>query len=258
MKGNRIMLNTLSEPDYIASDPRVVLHKNQRKRQSLVVYLKNILKVLIHLNYKTIRFNFKYLKFSDALKFPFFLKNNVVLDKLKGNVKIPGDIQPGMVRIGYGDVGHFDSKSKFIWSVEGNVVFKGGALLKFGSRIVVGKGAYLEMGDGFRISPNSVVICYRIIVFGSSCRVSWDVQIMDTDFHRIRSLAGDILNPPKEIIIGDRVWIGAKVLLMKGTKIGNDCVIAANSLVTKEIAGNNQIIGGIPGKIIKTGITWDK
>jgi acetyltransferase-like isoleucine patch superfamily enzyme len=81
---------------------------------------------------------------------------------------------------------------------------------------------------------------------------------MDTDFHKIKSLEGDILNPAKEIIIGNHVWIGTKAMIMKGTKIGDECVVASNSLVTKEISGSNHIIGGIPGKVIKTGITWDK
>lgn len=252
------MPNIINEPGYLSSDSIVVVHKRQKSVSPIKSYLKNCVNILIHLNYKTLRFNFKYLKLSDALKFPFFLKNNVLLDNLKGSVKIIGEIRPGMIRLGYGQVGHFDKRNRCIWSVEGNVVFRGGALLKFGSKIVVGKGAYLEIGDGFRISPNSAIICFWKIVFGSSCRVSWDVQVMDTDFHKIKSLDGEVLNRPREIAIGNHVWIGVRALILKGASISDDCVVSANTLVSKEIPGNHQIIAGVPGKVVKSGVTWGK
>ncbi|MCK5676883.1 MAG: acyltransferase, partial [Flavobacteriaceae bacterium] len=54
----------------------------------------------------------------------------------------------------------------------------------------------------------------------------------------------------KDTIIGNDIWIGANVSIMSGVKIGNGCVIAAGSVVTKDIP-DFSVIGGVPAKIIK-------
>jgi acetyltransferase-like isoleucine patch superfamily enzyme len=215
-----------------------------------------LLKILWHINLKTIRFNFKYFKFADAIQFPVFVKKTIFY-KLKGKITIIPPLKPGMIKIGYGFVGHFDRGLKAIWEVQGEVVFGGNALIKHGSKIVVGAMGRLELGEYFRSSPNSAIICNKRVVFGHSCRLSWDVLVMDSDFHKITTLEGEQINSPREIIFGDHVWVGAKATIMKGAKIYNNCVVASNSVVTKEIEGSNQIVAGMPAKVIRTGITWE-
>jgi len=53
------------------------------------------------------------------------------------------------------------------------------------------------------------------------------------------------------ITIGDNCWFGANVSVMPGVKIGNGCVIAAGSVVTKDLP-DNVMAAGVPAKIIKT------
>jgi len=54
----------------------------------------------------------------------------------------------------------------------------------------------------------------------------------------------------KGIIIGENCWIGAKVTILDGVKIGNNCVIAAGSVVTKSFS-NNNLLAGVPAKVLK-------
>jgi len=54
------------------------------------------------------------------------------------------------------------------------------------------------------------------------------------------------------IEIGKNCWIGAKVTILDGAKIGNGCIIAAGSVITNKEFPDNSVIAGIPGKIIKT------
>ena len=54
----------------------------------------------------------------------------------------------------------------------------------------------------------------------------------------------------KGIVIGEDCWIGAKVTILDGTKIGNGCIVAAGAVVRGEIP-EYSIIGGIPAKVIK-------
>ena len=53
------------------------------------------------------------------------------------------------------------------------------------------------------------------------------------------------------VIIDDNVWIGEGAMIMPGVHVGNGAIIAANSVVTKDIPAYS-VAAGIPAKIIKT------
>ena len=75
---------------------------------------------------------------------------------------------------------------------------------------------------------------------------------MDSDAHY---LFGD--NHTKPVIIGDNVWIGTRVTILSGVKVGNGAVIAAGSLV-KDNVPDNAMVAGVPAKIIQNNIEWSK
>lgn len=77
---------------------------------------------------------------------------------------------------------------------------------------------------------------------------------MDTDFHNI--IQNNNLNKEtKPILIGDDVWIGSKVTILKGVSIGDGAVIASNSVVTKNVPPR-CIVAGNPAKIIRENVQW--
>lgn len=53
------------------------------------------------------------------------------------------------------------------------------------------------------------------------------------------------------IVVGDYVYIGVRSIILPGVKIGNNCIVAAGSVVTKDIE-DNSVVGGIPAKFIKS------
>lgn len=61
----------------------------------------------------------------------------------------------------------------------------------------------------------------------------------------------------KKITIGNDVWIGARVIIMDGVTIGDGAIIAANSVVTKDVP-DYAVAGGVPAKIIKMRFTETK
>lgn len=79
---------------------------------------------------------------------------------------------------------------------------------------------------------------------------------MDTDSHTILDMQKNKINENKEIIIGDHVWIGCRSIILKGTKIPDNSIIGAGSLVTKELQNENTIFTGNPIKAIKSDISW--
>lgn len=219
--------------------------------------IKKISDNLQYINLKTFLFNLKYLPFKEAIKFPFFLSPNVKLRKKEGKVFIVGMIRPGMIKIGTSEIGHFDKRhNRPVWENSGVIVFNGEALFKYGSKIIVGETGRLELGKKFRLSSGSYIICYKNIHIGNNCRISWDTQVIDTDFHSIFDKSGTKINQDKDILIEDNCWIGNRCTINKGTHLKQYTVVAANSLTNKPYPEGNVIVAGAPAKIIKTEITW--
>ncbi len=162
-----------------------------------------------------------------------------------------------MIEIGFGRVGIFDEKiSRTIWEVAGQVIFHGSADIGHGSKISVGSSGTLIIGDNFRISAETAIVAFTKIEFGQNCLLSWDTLIMDTDFHKIKNKEGDIINSPKPIIVGDHVWVGCRNLILKGSKIPNNSIIAANSILSKTLLKENCLYGGAPIKCLKEDVSW--
>lgn len=218
----------------------------------------SIFKKFKDLNYKTFYFNFKYLPYKQAIKLPIYLSKNVFIRKMTGRIIIEGEITRKMITIGYPCVSVFDEKySRAIWHVTGEVIFKGGAKIGHGSKIsVVGKGK-LILGKNLVITAESTIICVKRVEFGDDCLLSWDILIMDTDLHKIKDVEGKVINKPKEILIGTKVWISCRNLILKGSVIPDHSIIAANSLVNKPLQGTHQVFAGNPVKAIKSQVTWE-
>ena len=97
-----------------------------------------------------------------------------------------------------------------------------------------------------------------IIRLGKDCMLSNNIIIRTSDSHSI--IDNDTkhrINPAQNINIGDHVWIGAWARILKGTTIGNNSVIAIGSIVTSKVE-SNCIAAGIPAKVVKENIDWDR
>lgn len=112
----------------------------------------------------------------------------------------------------------------------------------------------LEIGDGTYINPNSLIFCRTKITIGSNCAISWNCEIIDDDMHTL-IIDNNSIVTSKEIRIGNKVWVGSNVRILKGVNIGNNSVIAAGSVVTNDVP-ENTLVAGIPAKILKNKITW--
>lgn len=209
---------------------------------------------------KTIYFNFKYFSFKDAVKLPIYVSNRVFLDKLHGNVTIDGNIKTGMIKIGFTEPCLFDfKKQRTIWSIEGQVVFKGKAIIGSGSKLCIDRPTgKIVFGENFVITANTQIWSRKKITFGKNNLISWDNIIMDTDSHSIYDKNSNLkLNEDKEIVFGDNVWIGCRCTILKGSKIGNDTVISANTLLSKDYSEkHNIVLGGSPVVEKKSNLYW--
>ncbi len=94
---------------------------------------------------------------------------------------------------------------------------------------------------------------------GDNCLFSWDIKARTSDGHSVIDLVNNLaVNLPKDINIGNRVWVGENVHFLKGACISNDSIVASCSVVTKKFHMNNTLIGGHPAKILRNNISWDR
>lgn len=126
-----------------------------------------------------------------------------------------------------------------------------------GTRISCQKNALIQLGNQFNVTGKTTLLAAQKIVFGDNCLISWDVLVMDTDFHPIYSSGGNRINPDKAIFVGDKVWVGCKVTVLKGANIASGSVIGANSKVSGALKTENAIYAGEPLTLKREQIRWD-
>ena len=135
--------------------------------------------------------------------------------------------------------------------LENSKLLVGRAFIGRGVTIQVQKNACLEMGEVY-INSNVTILCSNNIKIGDNTIIGWDTEICDTDYHRAGK--GSIISAPIEI--GNHVFIGRHAMIMKGVKIGDDSVVAAGAIVTRDVP-NKCLVAGIPARVIKENIEWE-
>lgn len=113
--------------------------------------------------------------------------------------------------------------------------------------------AKLTIENNVRINYGTEISLLKEIFIGAYSMISIDCLIYDTDWHRIDGLDGEI--PVQPTRIGRGVWLGARVVVLKGVTIGDNTVVSANSLVTKDLPAN-VLAGGCPAKVIQPIQRW--
>jgi len=108
-------------------------------------------------------------------------------------------------------------------------------------------GGRIEIGDRAFLNYGTSISAHRLVRIGDGCLIGQYTIIMDCDQHSAGGQAGH--GSPKPVHIGDRVWIGARCTILKGVTIGSDSVIAAGSVVTKDVS-RGSVVGGVPARLL--------
>ena len=183
---------------------------------------------------------------------PIWIGSRTVLDGAERITVSDG----GALRIGLGSFGLSSEHDASVVRVrEGaSLHCEGVVSLQRGVRVVV-DGGRLVMGHGTNVNGvGTKVLCASGITIGEFCTFSWDVQLLDNDFH---ALTVDGVEQPSTapITIGDRVWIGTRAVVLKGVTIGDGAVVAAGAVVTSDVPAG-AVVGGVPARVIGRADSW--
>lgn len=201
----------------------------------------------------TLKFNLYYFGLK-GLKFPAIVYKGFQLERIKGSIELK-QCELGILQLGGRATGVLSKKEKGIWNVSGKIYVEGKAFIGNKSKIIISETGNLHLGDKFYVSGSLNLICHKNIYFGNDVIVSWDCQIMDTDFHQITNLDNESYPMYGDIYISNHVWIGSDCTILKGSFINDNSVVATKALVSKKYYDTNIIIGKY-NEILKKRINW--
>nr|WP_257985630.1 acyltransferase [Bacillus canaveralius] len=114
------------------------------------------------------------------------------------------------------------------------------------------------IGDKTTIFGNTHLACIegKRIIIGNDCMFSSDIVFRTGDSHSIITRNGIRVNESKDIIIGNHVWIGNKVIITKGAYVCDNSIVGTGAIVTKHFNEEGVVLAGNPAKIIKKNINW--
>lgn len=117
-------------------------------------------------------------------------------------------------------------------------------------------GATIVIRKGTVINESTRIFAWRRVEIGEHCHIAANVTIMDNDLHKRATGAEKPVMECKAVIIKDHVWIGMNAMILKGVTVGEGAIVAAGSIVTKDVK-ERTLVGGIPAKVIQENVVWE-
>lgn len=125
------------------------------------------------------------------------------------------------------------------------------------------KGNQIHIGKNFSCQSCNIWMhdeTNQKIVIGDDCMFSYDITLWPSDGHAIIDLKNkNIVNKiQNNLSIGNHVWLGKGVTILKNVNLPNNTIVATESVVNKPYTRENTILAGVPAKIVKENITWTR
>jgi len=181
-----------------------------------------------------------------------YSKSNIIIDKSANLSVAQGSF---MINNSWYNNKKRKNYAELILSLNSSLIIENDFSLYQGASIYLGPNAkMLIKGKGFA-NTNTQINCFNYIEIGEGTYISDDVRIQDSDNHYILENGIKKIHT-SPIVIGNHVWIGKNAIILKGVTIGDGAVIAAGSIVVKDVPPQ-CLVAGNPAKIIKENIQWE-
>lgn len=191
-----------------------------------------------------------------ALRRPFLLHPSVRLRGVRrGTIEIS---RGARLILGMpGSEGRSMARTELYMERGSRLMINGLVTMAAGTRVILREGAKIEMKGKFFCNGDCIFESYDSILFGPDLLMGWNVSITTSDGHDVFPVGGSKKPRQAPVTIGRHVWVASNTIIGKGVTISDDCVVAQGSLVTKQFTEPHCLIGGVPAKILKTGIAWE-
>ena len=110
----------------------------------------------------------------------------------------------------------------------------------FGKNISVGEGVFINACCHFQDHGG--------VTLGDGCQIGHNVVFATLNHELLPERRG--VTRPAPIVLGKKVWVGSNATILQGVTIGDNAVVAAGAVVTKDVPANT-IVGGVPARVIK-------
>lgn len=167
--------------------------------------------------------------------------------KIDGSMNVSGSLRLGCQWSG----SPFFFPGHLLVTRGGTLAVRGSFQIFTGLNIVIDPGGRLTLGSGY-INSDVRIACFSSVSIGDDVAISERVTIRDSDNHEIIGRDSPTSAP---IVIGDHVWIGLGSTILKGVTIGEGSVVAAGSMVVRDVP-QASLVAGVPAKVRRTGISW--
>lgn len=112
-------------------------------------------------------------------------------------------------------------------------------------------GGTLEIGERTFINYGSSIAASDRVTIGAFCLLGTYTLVMDNAFHRLEPERRMERPTSEPVVLEDNVWLGARAIVLPGVTIGSGSVIAAGSVVTRDIPPRH-LAAGVPARIVRT------
>ncbi len=201
------------------------------------------------------------------------LRKNTVSSFKKGNYiltfpNVTYDVHPSAkidvqwpIQVGRSEVKNFWNQGCLKMGAGTELCIHGGPLTRYGNGpyllrsgfcIEIINNGKLTIGQG-ACNVGLTVMCADEITIGNGVRIGRNVSIRD--YNGIHVIINDHYRTHAPVHIGDHCWLCTGCTIMPGVTIGEGCVVAANSVVTKDVPPHS-LVAGSPAKVIKENIEW--
>lgn len=113
-----------------------------------------------------------------------------------------------------------------------------------------GENGVITIGSQCLMMDGSSISAYDRVTIGDRCLFGRQTQIIDCDFHHVEPERRLEVPEPKSITIGNNVWLASRVIVLPGVTIGDDSVVAAGSVVSRDV-DPKTLVGGVPARKIR-------
>ena len=152
------------------------------------------------------------------------------------------------------------NNSSIVFNGNNALVYLSGSNEFYSINVLIYNRSTVFIGDNLATNESLRIIAgeAKHVFIGNDCLIS-SCLLRTDDAHRLYdAITGMRLNAGRSVYLGDHIWIGAQVNILKGSKLYSGCIIGSNAVLGGHEYFSSTAYGGVPAKIIRTDVAYDK